>query len=246
MRVAIDYTAGMSQRGGIGRYTRELFRELIRLDQQDDFVVFYSHPRGQPPEPAFKGVRNVSERPLGISDRWLTILWHRLHVPLPFDLVTGPVDLYHFPNFVLPPVRHGRTIVTVHDLSFLLHPECADEGLRNYLERMVPRAVRRADFVVADSANTQNDLIVLLDADPARVEVVYPAVDERFRQLEESTLAAVRDKYNLHFPFVLNQNMIEPRKNIPRLIEAYARLKRDLGLAHRLVIRSEEHTSELQ
>jgi glycosyltransferase involved in cell wall biosynthesis len=46
----------------------------------------------------------------------------------------------------------------------------------------------------------------------------------------------VREKYNLHFPFVLNQNMIEPRKNIPRLIEAYARLKRDLGIAHRLVI----------
>ncbi|HEY3110763.1 MAG TPA: glycosyltransferase family 1 protein [Chloroflexota bacterium] len=237
MRVAIDYTPGINQRAGIGRYTRELFRELIRLDQQDEFVVFYSHPRGQRPEQIFKGAKNVAERPLGISDRWLTILWYRLHVPLPVDLMIGPVDLYHFPNFVLPPVRRGHTIVTVHDLSFLLHPECADEGLRNYLERMVPRAVRRADFVVADSANTQNDLIVLLDADPAQVEVVYPAVDERFCQIEdESALAALRDKYNLHFPFILNQNMIEPRKNIPRLIEAFARLKRDLGIAHRLVI----------
>jgi glycosyltransferase involved in cell wall biosynthesis len=237
MRVAIDYTAGVNQRGGVGRYTRELFRALIEADQRDEFTVYYNHKRGERPAPLFPNVKNVIERPIGISDRWMTVLWHRLHVPLPVDLVTGPADIFHFPNFVLPPVRRGRTVVTVHDLSFLLHPECADEGLRNYLERTVPQAVRKADFVVVDSANTQNDVVVLLDGDPERVEVVYPAVDRHFRVIEDqAALQAVRDRYNLHFPFILNQNVIEPRKNIPRLIEAFARLKRDLGIAHRLVI----------
>jgi len=237
MRVAIDYTPAVNQRGGIGRYTRELFRALIRLDQQDEFVVYYSHPRGQRPAPTFPGVKNVAERPLGVSDRWLTILWHRLRVPLSIDLLTGPVDLFHFPNFDMAPVRRGRRVVTIHDLSFLLHPECAEEGNRAYLERAVPRAIRQADFVVVDSANTQNDVICLLDADPARVEVVYPAVDEHFRPIaDEDALAQMREKYNLHFPFILNQNVVEPRKNLPRLIEAYARLRRDLGIEHRLVI----------
>jgi glycosyltransferase involved in cell wall biosynthesis len=237
MRVGIDFTAGIHQRGGIGRYTRELFRALISLDQQDDFVVYYSHPRGQRPERVFPKTKNVAERPFGISDRWLSVLWFRLHMPVPIDMVTGPVDLFHFPNFMLPPVRRARTVVTVHDLSFLLHPECAEEGNRAYLERTVPDSVRRADFVVVDSANTQNDLIVLLDADPARIEVIYPAVDSHFRPIDdEEALSAVRDKYNLHFPFILNQNVIEPRKNIPRLIEAFSRLKRDLGISHRLVI----------
>jgi glycosyltransferase involved in cell wall biosynthesis len=238
MRIGLDYTPGIRQRGGIGRYTRELFRALIRLDPQDEFVLFYSHERNEYPGKLFPGVKNVVERPLGISDRWLTAMWFRLHLPIPIDLATGPVDIFHFPDFVLPPLRRGRAVVTVHDLSFLLHPETADDGLRNYLERALPPALRNADFVVVDSANTQNDVICLLDADPERVEVVYPAVDGRFRPMahDDGQLGAIRHKYNLNYPFILNQNVIEPRKNIPRLIEAYGRLRRDLGVTHRLVI----------
>ena len=61
-------------------------------------------------------------------------------------------------------------MLTVHDLAFLLYPECADARLREYLMAVVPRSVRAADFVVTDSANTQNDVICLLGADPARTD----------------------------------------------------------------------------
>ncbi len=237
MRVGVDYTPGVNQRGGIGRYTRELFRALIELDQSDEFVLYFNHARGQRPAPLFPSVKNVVERPLGVPDRWMSILWFRLRAPLPVDLITGPVDIFHFPDFVLPPVRNGHRVVTVHDLSFLLHPEYADEGLRSYLERTVPKSVRSADFVVVDSANTLNELVCLMDADPARVEVVYPAVSDHFQPVEYGEkLETVRKKYNLHYPFILNQNVIEPRKNLPRLIQAYARLRKDLEIPHRLVI----------
>jgi glycosyltransferase involved in cell wall biosynthesis len=237
MRVGIDYNPALNQGGGIGRYTRSLFEAVIRQDPDDEFVVYFNYERGGRPPPLFPGARNVLERPLAIPDRWATIIWHRLRVPLPIDVVTGPVDVFHFPDFVVPPVRHGRTVVTVHDLSFLLHPETADERLRAYLERVVPQAVRRADFVVVDSANTENDLIVLLDVDPERIAVVYPAVDKRFRPVEDgAVLGAIRHKYNLNFPVILSLSVIEPRKNLPRLFEAYVRLKRDLGIPHRLVI----------
>ena len=236
MRIGIDFTAGVNQRGGIGRYTRELFTALVHQDTKDEFVLYYSHPRGKNPGPQMPERTNVTERPLGISDRWLSALWFRLRVPIPIDLVTGPVDIFHFPNFVLPPVRGGKTVVTVHDLSFLLHPECADEGLRAYLERAVPSAVRNADFVVVDSANTQNELICLLDADPKRVEVVYPAVDDHFYPItDEALLEATRKQYSLNYPFLLNVSVIEPRKNMPRLLQAFARLKREMNIPHRMV-----------
>src|SRR5207248_59976 len=120
----------------------------------------------------------------------VSILWFRANMPIPIDVVTGPVDIFHFPNFVLPPLRRGKRVVTIHDLSFLVHPECADEGLRSYLERAVPAAVRKADFVAADSANTMNDLVCLLDADPERVAVVYPAVDGHFRPITDEEVLA--------------------------------------------------------
>ena len=236
MRIGIDFTAGVNQRGGIGRYTRELFTALVDQDSSDEFVLYYSHPRGKKPDIRMPNRPNVTERPLGISDRWLSALWFRARIPIPIDLVTGPVDIFHFPNFVLPPVRGGKTVVTIHDLSFLLHPECADEGLRAYLERAVPSAVRNADFVVVDSANTQNELICLLDADPTRVEVVYPAVDDHFYPItDETLLEATRKKYSLHYPFLLNVSVIEPRKNMPRLLQAFARLKHEMNIPHRMV-----------
>jgi glycosyltransferase involved in cell wall biosynthesis len=237
VRVGIDYTPGVNQRGGIGRYTRELFKALIAQDTDDQFVLYFNHARNHRPPPIFPGVKNVLEKPLGVPDRWMSVLWFRLHAPFPVDFVTGPVDIFHFPDFVLPPVRRGRRVVTVHDLSFLLHPEHADEGLRNYLERTVPISVRNADFVVVDSANTQNELICLMDADPAKVEVVYPAISEAFRPIDDQELLdGVRSKYSLHFPFLFWVSMIEPRKNVPRLLQAYARLKQEIDIPHRMVI----------
>jgi glycosyltransferase involved in cell wall biosynthesis len=76
-----------------------------------------------------------------------------------------------------------------------------------------------------------------MDADPSRVEVVYPAVSADFRPIDDQAkLESVRARYNLRYPFILNQNVIEPRKNLPRLIQAYARLRKDLDIPHRLVI----------
>ncbi len=237
MRIGIDYNAALKQGGGIGRYTRGLVNELVTRSDDDQFVLFFNHPRGQRPPRAFPDRANVVERPLAVPDRWLTVLWHRLHVPIPIDLVTGAVDVFHFPDFVLPPVRRGATVVTVHDLSFLIHPETADEGLRLYLERTVPLAVRGADHVFVDSANTQNDLICLLDADPRRVDVVYPGIDAGFAPVTDPVnLGEVRHRYALHHPYILHVSVIEPRKNLPRLFAAYARLRRDTGCRHRLMI----------
>ena len=223
MRIGIDYTAAVRQGAGIGRYTRELVRALAKLDQSHDYVLFAA-AGGQRPEDA-SWPPNFQIRSVPLSDRALAILWHRLQLPLWVELVTGPVDIFHSPDFVLPPVRGAKTLVTVHDLSFIRYPQCADANLRAYLNKVVPRSVHRADLVLADSQSTKDDLVELLGVEARRIEVVYPGVEERFRPIEDQALLEkVRERYDLPPRFILGLGTLQPRKNFSRLIEAYSLL----------------------
>jgi glycosyltransferase involved in cell wall biosynthesis len=166
---------------------------------------------------------NFQDRRAPLSERTLTILWHRLHLPIPLEWFTGPLDIFHSTDFVLPPIRQGRTILTVHDLTFMRLPECAEAGLRAYLNKVVPRSIERADLVLADSQSTKNDLIELMGVSPDKIEVVYAGVERRFRPMEgQVALQRVKKRYGLDFPFILSLGTLEPRKNFNRLLEAYA------------------------
>jgi glycosyltransferase involved in cell wall biosynthesis len=226
MRIAIDYSAAVNQRAGIGRLVRNQVLALAELDQENDYRLVYARPnRGS--EPQFPIAANFARHEVGIRERWLTILWHRAKLPLPADWFSGPVDVYHSPDFVLPPLRHARGVLTVHDLAFLMRPECADEHLRSYLEEVVPRSVQRADFIIADSENTRNDLVVLLGVRPSSVAVVPGGVEERFKRVSDpQLLSRARETLGVGSdPFILAIGVLEPRKNLNRLMDAFADLK---------------------
>ncbi len=224
MHIGIDYTAAVRQGAGIGRYTRGLANALLELDHENEYVLMVAGRGAAPPGPE-QFPRNVRLRNLPLTDRHLAILWHRLRVPLPVEALVGRVDLFHSPDFTLPPAWCARTLVTVHDLSFLRYPQGADRGLRAYLTAAVPRSVRRADHVLADSQNTREDLIGLLGVPADKITVVYPGVEARFRPLDDpATLSAVRERYRLPERFILHVGTLEPRKNLERLVEAYALL----------------------
>jgi glycosyltransferase involved in cell wall biosynthesis len=178
----------------------------------------------------------VTTRELRFRERMMNVIWQRLQLPMPADLATGPVDVFHAPNFVLPPVRRATSVLTVHDLAFLIHPECADERLRAYLEQSVPRSAARADLIVTDSENTRNDVICLLDIDADRVFVVPGGVDPAFTPANEERVAQVRAAYSLAQPYIMAIGVIEPRKNLPRLIDAFTRFRVRTGASHQLVI----------
>jgi glycosyltransferase involved in cell wall biosynthesis len=226
MRIAIDYSAAVNQQAGVGRLVRNQVLALAELDHDNDYRLVYARPnRGRVPE--FPIARNFSRHEVGVRERWLTILWHRANLPLPADWLSGPVDLYHSPDFVLPPLRHARGVLTVHDLAFLMRPDCADERLRTYLEGVVPRSVQRADFIVADSENTRNDLVVLLGVAPASIAVVPGGVEARFVPITDAVvLRTARRRLRVgDAPFVLAIGVIEPRKNLNRLMDAFFALK---------------------
>lgn len=226
MRIGIDYTAAAWQGAGIGRYTRELVRATVARTPDYQYVLFYAAGGLPPHSPYVEDMHalcaafpQVQAVPIGLSPRLLTIVWQRLRLPLAVERFTGPLDIVHAPDFVLPPTQ-ARTLLTVHDLTFLLHPDWFEPPLRRYLARVVPRSLRRADMVLVDSQATRADLLRLLNTGRARVEVVYPGVDPRFCPLPTDQIEAVRLRLHLPPVFLLFVGTLEPRKNLVRLLEA--------------------------
>lgn len=232
LTVGFDATAAARQRAGIGRYTRELLQALARRQESIEYRLFYcAGGDGELPELNDR----FTIRQLPVSDRATNAVWHRARLPIPVQLAVGRFDLFHSPDFTVPPTRGRPTIVTIHDLAFLRHPESAFPTLRAYLEQVVPRSARSADHVIAVSENARQDVIELLGVPPERVTTVYEGVSRFFRPI--GRYAALHRVHNLGFstPYILSVGTLQPRKNYVRLLEAYA-LLRQRGVNHDLVI----------
>jgi glycosyltransferase involved in cell wall biosynthesis len=223
MNIAIDYTPAVHQAAGIGRYTRGLVAALARLDTRHRFTLLVLGRAGARFTPNSLPA-NFTLRYAPLSDRWATVLWHRLNLPLPVDVFTGRTDLFHGPSFTLPP-SFAPSLLTVHDLSFLRYPQGAFPPLLAWLSRAVPRSLRRARAVLADSESTRLDLIELMGIPAGRITVIGAGVDEHFRRVsDQPALAAVRARYHLPERFILGISTLEPRKNFTGLIAAFNRL----------------------
>ncbi|MCY4018375.1 MAG: glycosyltransferase family 1 protein [Chloroflexi bacterium] len=229
-RIAIDYTPAYEQGGGIGRYVRELTAALAVKDPLTDYRLFVAGSKRErlphPPGPNFDWRTTI------LTPRWLARIWQRAHLPLPVEAFTGPVDLFHATDFVLPPtLPQTRNLLTVHDLSFLRVPDAASPSLRRYLEAVVPRSVERADHVLADSQATKDDLIEIYRTPADKISVLYSGVDSRFGAVtDEMALSDVLERHNLKdIAYVLSVGTVQPRKNYSRAIRALSKI-RDQGI----------------
>lgn len=232
--ITIDYTPAYEQGGGIGRYVRELVAALGRQDHETHYRLFVTGARRSqlPPAPS----ANFTWRTLPLSPRWMARIWHRARLPLPVEWFTGPTDIYHATDFVLPPTRpQTRTMLTVHDLSFLRVPDAAAPRLRAYLERVVPLSINRADLVLADSEATRRDILAFYNTPSEKVVVLLSGVDERMQRIiDPAELLTIRRLYGVaERPFILAVGTVQPRKNYKRLIIALSHLRQrgyDLAL----------------
>ena len=223
--VGIDYTAAYEQGAGIGRYVRELIRALAAHDSVTPYRLFVAGASREalPPQPG----PNFTWRPTRITPRWFARIWHRLQIPLPVETFVGRVNLFHATDFTLPPVLPGvKTLLTIHDLSFVRAPETTTPVLKAYLDRVVPRSVRRATHVLADSQATKDDLIALYGTPPEKITVLLSGVNPEFAPVTDAEARrAVRRRYDLpDNPYILSIGTVQPRKNYARLITALATL----------------------
>ncbi|MDP9071705.1 MAG: glycosyltransferase family 4 protein [Actinomycetota bacterium] len=215
MRVALDATPLLGVRTGVGHFAAEVLASLARRDglELSAFALTWRGRDGLatalPPE-----VRPV---PRPMAARPLREAWKRASLP-PIEWWTGPIDVVHGTNFVVPPARRAAEVVTVHDLTAVRFPElCTADALE--LPRLVRRALARGAFVHTPSAFVAAELVELLGADPDRVSAVplgVPAVEELSGgDPREGCRLAGSERY------VLALGTVEPRKDLPTLVRAF-------------------------
>jgi len=236
MRIAIDYSSAVLQQAGIGRYTRNLIGALAKLDHDTPYVLFSAGRDLQPPA----WPENFVRRELPLSNRYVLKAWHRVKLGIPIELFTGKVDLFHSPDFVLPPTLAARKVLTIHDLSFIRYPHCSSPGLLRYLLKAVPPSIRRADHLLADSENTRNDLVELLGVAQERITVLYLGYDCRFNAAPQPEDTQSLRVHGIQTPYILSIGTLQPRKNYPALIRAFYQLVEHSHIPHTLVIGGEK------
>jgi glycosyltransferase involved in cell wall biosynthesis len=227
VRIAIDARpAVFPQKTGVGYYTWHLLRLLPTVDPWDTYVAWYLNARGLAGGPRRLlrdlAASNLVERATPIPATWFERLSERFDLPRVEWFAR--FDVLFAPNFVPPPTRAPRLVVTVHDLAFKRFPQTAPHGTKSWLTRL-DRALKSAARVIAVSESTRRDLLELSDVDPAKVVVIPLGVDPTvFRPSDPGAISAVRARFDLSGPYLLSLGGIEPRKNLANLLRAFSRL----------------------
>jgi glycosyltransferase involved in cell wall biosynthesis len=228
MKIAIDAHMVGERETGNETYTLSLIRALLALPSTErgdvQFVLYTTHPERLRPrlDPAHPApIRRVKPEPAPL----------RIPLGLPLATAWDRADLLHV-NYVAPPLGACPHVVTVHDISYEFYPDFFSPRDRWMLRIMVPLTARRAAHVITVSQHAKREIVSRYGLSPARVTVTYEAAGEPFRPVtDEAALRAVRERYGLGSQYVLALGNLQPRKNIGRLVDAYARLRRDGQLA---------------
>lgn len=206
------------QPGGIGTYLRHLVPGIAEALPHDRIVLFHHGPDGARPFPELKNV-DMFRMP---GRRDVTgVRWHvygRPHI----ERLLGPLDLVHAPSLVFPPSQ-APLVATVHDLGVVRFPATFPAQWRLFHRRGLDLILRRAGVILADSRSTAEDLRSLSGKRDPRVRVVPLGVDEPPR-IGEELIREVMARHGLRPGYLLFVGTIEPRKNLTRLVQAYASL----------------------
>jgi glycosyltransferase involved in cell wall biosynthesis len=216
MIIGIDASRSTAvHRTGTEAYSLHLIRALLSLPTQYRFRLYFNVA----PEPGlFPAGQNAEFRVISLPRLWT-------HVRLAAEITRDRPDILFVPAHVLPLAFGGRAVVTVHDLGYRYFPQAHPRLKRLYLDWGTRWNGRRAAVIVADSEATRQDLIAHYGIAPGKIVVAYPGYDETLHPVSEpERLAAVRQRYGIPGDYVLYVGTLQPRKNLIRLVDAFASL----------------------
>jgi len=220
MRIVVDAHL-IGRPGGVGGYVAALLAALARHDPENNYVVYLplgaSPPRGLPPDRfEIRRTRLTRWRPA-------RVVWQQAGFPR--RLRAEAADLVHCPSYVVPLAATTPIVLTLHDVIALKHPHLCSRLNALHYRRHLPRAVHKARLIIASSETTRRDILETCDAPPAKVRVVYPGPSRPLRRVQDpDAIVRVRRMLGLPRRYILFVGNLEPKKDLPTLARAFARL----------------------
>ncbi len=204
MRLGFDLSVLRHPYGGTARYAEELLAAMTTACRPADSLITHRGWRR-----LRRGHRVFRYINLASDLAWTT-------VGVPAAVLRQHVDVWYAPSNIVPTVLQRPTIVTIHDVNFLLYPDAYDRGYARYAEVMFRRSARRAAHVITDSEFSRSQLISAFGVSGDRVSVVYPGVDHAL------TVKALAEPVpGLPGRYALFVGQTEPHKNIGLLLDAW-------------------------
>ncbi len=218
MRIAIDAHSVGAQLGGNESYALNLIEALAQIDSVNEYTLYVTTAaacdRFQQRWPNFKVHRTLPHTPL-----------IRIPLTLSAELRKHPVDVLHV-QFTAPPFCPCPVVVSIHDLSFEHLPQTFNRRSRTQLRLTVRHSARRATRILTLSEHTRRDVIDTYRIAPDKVTAIPLAAPAHFGPITyDKELQRVRHTYGIEGDYVLTVGSIQPRKNLVRLIKAYAALR---------------------
>jgi len=235
MRVGLDGFPLLTPRTGVGHYTFELARALALLSPSDDFELVAPGPF---PGSIIEDLRrNCPDnlRPVTVEGnsirrrRW----WA---VGLPLYLRKASLDLFHGTNYEVPLWNKRRSVLTIHDLSILLHPDTHQADLARRARRRLPVMARSASMIITPTESVKRDVSERLKVDPEKIVVTPEAPRRGFRRIALESAAEIKRRLGIEDEFLLFVGTIEPRKNLLTLVRAFEQILRQTSHRPQLVV----------
>jgi len=235
MNIAINTLALYKTKTGMGRYIVELIGRVPKEDNQTTFFVYLSKKN--------KKYFDLSQENIIVkkvswfwSFPFFKILWEQIF--LPFSLWKNNIKLYHAPGFTLPLWKPNNTrfVVTIADMTFFSHPEYHTWWKVLYFQSLIPFSLKKADAIITISKNTKEDILQMqkIRISKEKIHAIPLGVDEHFTVQKEKNSMSILKKYQITTPYILFVGMLEPRKNVVGLIEAFVKISNKK--MHKLVI----------
>lgn len=226
MRIGIDISPIVYETG-VSWYTKGLVDSLARYHDAD-FVLFGGSWRRKGKLDEFirsLPTKNVYGKTFFLPPTFLSLLWNRLHT-YPVENLIGKVDVFHSSDWTQPPTR-ALKITTIHDLVPLRFPEISHPKIVSNHRLRLDWVRKEVETIIAVSSFTKGEIVDLLKIDPDRIEVIPEAPDPGLKPAGDKQIENLKKRFNISGSYLLVVGA-DPRKNIPAIVAAFAKIKHDL------------------
>jgi glycosyltransferase involved in cell wall biosynthesis len=215
MRIGIDARLVYYSQAGITQYILRLTQGLAEIDRENEFIILQSR----------KDKHIIVDKPNFKRVSLWTPSHHRLEqVALRVEIAGLDLDVLHSPDFIPPFHLRCKSIITIHDLAFLVYPHFLTKESARYYGQ-IDQAVKRTDHIIAVSESTKQDTIRLLGVPEHKITVIYESANPIYRPVnDQEALEQTKRKHHITGDFILFVSTIEPRKNLLTLLKAYRQL----------------------